>query len=68
LLKESLGGNCRTALIVNVSPFSGNWEESYNSLVYANRAKNIKTTACRNVLASEAHVSNYVALIGNLKR
>lgn len=26
LLKESLGGNCRTALIVNVTPFSGSWE------------------------------------------
>lgn len=52
LLKESLGGNCRTALIANVSPFSGSWEESYNSLVYANRAKSIKNTAYRNVLAS----------------
>jgi len=37
-------------------------------LVYANRAKNIKTSASRNVLASEAHLSNYIALIGNLKR
>jgi kinesin family member 18/19 len=51
LLKESLGGNCRTALIVNISPFSANWEETHNSLVYANRAKNIKNSATRNVLA-----------------
>lgn len=55
-------------MIVNISPFAGSWEETHNSLVYASRAKNIKTTAVRNVLSTEAHLGNYMALISNLKR
>jgi kinesin family member 18/19 len=55
-------------MIVNISPFSANWEDSHNSLLYASRAKNIKNYATRNTLASEANVSNYIALIGNLKK
>lgn len=41
LLKDSLGGNARTCMIAHVTPSSGHYEESYNTLVYANRAKNI---------------------------
>lgn len=59
LLKDSLGGNCRTVMISNVSPAISAFEETYNTLVYANRAKNIKTSANRNVLNAEKHISNY---------
>lgn len=45
LLKDSLGGNCRTVMIANVSPAAQSFEDTYNTLVYANRAKNITTTA-----------------------
>ncbi|KAE9415386.1 hypothetical protein Angca_003689, partial [Angiostrongylus cantonensis] len=41
LLKDSLGGNARTCMIAHVTAASGHYEETYNTLVYANRAKNI---------------------------
>ena len=43
LLKDSLGGNCRTVMIANIAPGSSNYEDTHNTLKYANRAKNIKT-------------------------
>ena len=46
-------------MISNVSASVSSFEETYNTLVYANRAKNIKTVANRNVLNAENHISNY---------
>ena len=43
LLKDSLGGNCKTVMLSCVSPANGYFEETINTLKYANRAKNIKT-------------------------
>ena len=43
LLKDALGGNCKTVMIAHISPASIHFEESRNTLVYADRAKNIKT-------------------------
>ncbi|CAD8179404.1 unnamed protein product [Paramecium pentaurelia] len=68
LLKDSLGGNCRTVMISNVTPSVSSFEETYNTLVYANRAKNIKTVANRNVLLAQNHISNYALLIQNLRQ
>ncbi|GFO31121.1 kinesin-like protein kif27, partial [Plakobranchus ocellatus] len=42
LLKDSLGGNAQTLMICCISPAASNFDESLNSLKYANRAKNIK--------------------------
>ncbi|KAF4526182.1 hypothetical protein B566_EDAN015239 [Ephemera danica] len=42
LLKGSLGGNCQTVMIANVSPSSIVYEDTYNTLKYATRAKKIK--------------------------
>lgn len=50
LLKHSLTGNCRTQLIVCVAPSSDHYDETYNTLQYANRAKDIKTKVTRNVV------------------
>lgn len=44
LLKDSLGGNCRTVMIANISPSSLFYEDTHNTLKYANRAKDIKST------------------------
>ena len=38
ILKESLGGNCKTALIVNLSPEKSDLEETLASLCFAQRA------------------------------
>ncbi|NXW15713.1 KIF19 protein, partial [Circaetus pectoralis] len=43
LLKDSLGGNSRTVMIAHISPASTSFEESRMTLIYACRAKNIKT-------------------------
>lgn len=67
LLKDSLGGNCRTVMIANISPSESSFEETLNTLKYANRAKNIKTNVQRNVLNVNYHISEYVALINNLR-
>ena len=67
LLKDSLGGNARTVMIANVSPSINTFEDTYNTLKYANRAKNIKTFVTRNVLSAQYHISNYVNIINNLK-
>lgn len=42
LLKDSLGGNCRTVMIAAVSPSGLTYEDTYNTLKYASRAKEIK--------------------------
>ncbi len=68
LLKDSLGGNCRTVMVVNVSPAISAFEDTYNTLNYANRAKNIKTDVRRNVYNVESHLVNYTAIIEGLKR
>ncbi|KAJ1450013.1 P-loop containing nucleoside triphosphate hydrolase protein [Pelagophyceae sp. CCMP2097] len=67
LLKDSLGGNCRTVMIANISASNASFEETLNTLKYANRAKNIKTHVQRNVLEVNHHVSEYVTLIENLR-
>jgi kinesin family member 18/19 len=67
LLKDSLGGNCRTVMIANISPAESCFEETLNTLKYSNRAKNIKTNVQRNVLNVNHHISEYVNLIANLR-
>lgn len=67
LLKDSLGGNCRTVMIANISAAESSFEETLNTLKYANRAKNIKTNIQRNVLNVNYHISEYVELINNLR-
>lgn len=44
LLKDSLGGNCQTIMIAAVSPSSLFYDDTYNTLKYANRAKDIKSS------------------------
>lgn len=48
LLRDSLGGNCKTVMIANVSPFIYNYADSLNTLKFAARAKNIKVRTKRN--------------------
>ncbi|KAJ2616611.1 tubulin-dependent ATPase kip3 [Coemansia sp. RSA 1365] len=59
LLKFSLGGNCRTVMITCVSPASTYYEETHNTLKYANRAKNIKTTVAKNTKSTQVHLAQY---------
>ena len=54
-------------MIANVSPAVATFEDTYNTLKYANRAKNIKTHVQRNVISVHYHISNYTSIINNLK-
>ncbi|PWY91113.1 kinesin-domain-containing protein [Aspergillus heteromorphus CBS 117.55] len=74
LLKFALGGNCKTVMIVCVSPSSQHFDETQNTLRYANRAKNIQTKVTRNVFNVNRHVKDFLvkideqmALINELK-
>jgi len=67
LLKETLGGKCRTVMIANISPSISSYEDTLNTLKYADRAKQIKTTVSRNVLNVKAHINNYQEIINKLK-
>ncbi|XP_048086841.1 kinesin-like protein KIF18A isoform X3 [Alosa alosa] len=62
LLKDSLGGNCRTVMIANVSPSSTSFEDTHNTLKYANRAKEIKSSLKSNVVSLDSHISQYAVI------
>uniref|UniRef100_A0A182N7G0 Kinesin motor domain-containing protein n=1 Tax=Anopheles dirus TaxID=7168 RepID=A0A182N7G0_9DIPT len=52
ILKDSLGGNCQTLMIANISPSSLTYDDTYNTLKYASRAKKIRTTVRQNIVPS----------------
>lgn len=49
LLKDSLGGACKTIMIANVSPSSYHFDDTHSTLMYAKRAKSIRINAVKNV-------------------
>ena len=68
LLKDSLGGNSRTVMIANVSPFIYSFDDTYNTLNYADRAKHIKTRVKTNIVNNKnANVNNYLDVIKHLQ-
>ncbi|KAM6158528.1 kinesin-like protein KIF18A [Rhynchocyon petersi] len=68
LLKDSLGGNCQTIMIAAVSPSSMFYDDTYNTLKYANRAKDIKSSLKSNVLSLNNHITQYVKICNEQKR
>jgi kinesin family protein 18/19 len=67
LLKFSLGGNCKTVMVVCVAPTSLHFEDTHNTLLYAERATKIKTkVVTRNVVNVDRHVGRYVEAINRL--
>ena len=67
LLKFSLGGNCKTVMIVCVAPTSAHFDDTHNTLLYAERATKIKTkVVTRNVVNVDRHVGQYVEAINRL--
>lgn len=67
LLKFSLGGNCKTVMVVCVAPTSAHFDDTHNTLLYAERATKIKTkVVTRNVVNVDRHVGQYVEAIKRL--
>lgn len=67
MLKDSLGGNCKTVMIATVSPAGNQNEETINTLKYANRAKNIKMKVEANKKMVSLHISAYKNIISDLR-
>ncbi|KAG2569574.1 hypothetical protein PVAP13_7NG429000 [Panicum virgatum] len=53
LMSDSLGGNAKTLMFVNVSPAESNLEETYNSLLYASRVRCIVNDTSKHVAPKE---------------
>uniref|UniRef100_A0A8B9F4I1 Kinesin-like protein n=1 Tax=Amazona collaria TaxID=241587 RepID=A0A8B9F4I1_9PSIT len=68
LLKDSLGGNCRTIMIAAISPSSMFYDDTYNTLKYANRAKDIRSSLKSNVVSLDSHISQYVKICNEQKK
>ena len=69
ILKDCLGGNSRIVMISTISPSIYNIDETINTLLYSNRAKNIQTIIKRNVISTIEHdsqVNKYDEIISNL--
>ena len=57
LLKDSLGGSTKTMMIACISPSYFCYEETINTLKYADRARNIKKKTKWNIWEVEGHIS-----------
>ncbi|KAK3889374.1 hypothetical protein Pcinc_006626 [Petrolisthes cinctipes] len=66
LLHDSLGGNAKTLVFVNVSPTAYNSDETLVSLMYASRIKQITNNISKN--ADNKEISRLKAIISKLKK
>ncbi|KAL5168789.1 Kinesin-like protein KIN-14E [Glycine soja] len=53
LMSDSLGGNAKTLMFVNVSPVESSLDETHNSLMYASRVRSIVNDPSKNVSSKE---------------
>ncbi|XP_049799926.1 kinesin-like protein KIF19 [Schistocerca nitens] len=67
LLKDALSGSCRTVMLAHVSPAARHRDETRQTLLYAQRARRISNKVERNELEVSYHVSQYRAVIAELR-
>ena len=69
LLRDSIGGNCRTVMIANVSPYVGHYTDSLNTLKFAIGAKNVRVKLRRNSFFRnpQDEIRNYKRMISDLQ-
>jgi hypothetical protein len=68
LLKDSLGGKSKTLMLCAIAPGSAMFEETLNTLKYANRAKEIKVEVEENKKVVELHIAEYKGIIEDLRK
>ena len=68
LLQDSLGGNTKTCMIANIGPADWNYEESLNTMRYANRAKHIKNQPRINEDPKDAMLREFQTEIQRLRQ
>ena len=66
ILQDSIGGNSRLVLIANISPSVLSYQETLNTLTYANRAKNIKKEVTQNVVQDAKVLEKYENVLSKL--
>ena len=61
--------NCPLFILISVfsSPCSLSYDDTYNTLKYADRAKSIKSNLVKNVVSVDLHVSRYAKLVQELQ-
>ncbi|KAJ3109854.1 hypothetical protein HDU97_000084 [Phlyctochytrium planicorne] len=68
ILQSSLSGNARVSVIATISPSTSNWEETNNTLKFAERVKKVQVKAHLNhVLDEKALIQKYKTEIADLK-
>ena len=68
LLQDSLGGNTKTVMIANIGPADYNYDETLNTLWYAQRAKKIKNKPRINEDPKDALLRQYQEEIELMKK
>lgn len=68
LLEDSLGGNAKTMMIAAIGPAAYNYDETKNTLVYADRAKRIKNAPKINENPKDAKIREMQEEIETLKK
>ncbi|XP_068025377.1 kinesin-like protein KIF18B, partial [Melanerpes formicivorus] len=67
LLKDSIGGNCRTLMLAALSPSPLCCQDTLNTLKYASRAKEIQVSLKSNLPSPDSHVCPYLVLCAQLR-
>ncbi|XP_063380648.1 kinesin-like protein KIF19 isoform X1 [Cydia fagiglandana] len=67
LLREVLGGRCRTAMVAHVAPGGAHRETTRSTLHYAQRASSITNRIERELVATPMHLSQYRTVINDLR-
>ncbi len=65
-MQDSLGGNAKTLMFVNISPADYNADETVTSLTYAARVKLISNDASKN--AENREITRLKGIIAALKK
>lgn len=68
ILRDSLGGSCKTAMIATVCQHISHYDDTQNTLMYASRAKCIKLKPGRNFQDIAIQPKNYSIVIENQNR
>ncbi|KAM3964488.1 LOW QUALITY PROTEIN: kinesin family member 19A [Aphomia sociella] len=67
LLREVLGGRCRTAMVAHVAPGHAHRETTRSTLHYAQKASSITNRVERELVETPMHLSQYRTVISDLR-
>ena len=69
VLKESLGGNCKTSVLINISPESNHLLDSFQSISFISKMKEIKNNPKINeIYPDNVEFSKYIEIVDKTER